>query len=180
MKRIEHLLWLLSLTLFSCTSTQEISLDTRPTITVNTYMVGETKVSVKEQCHYPCHPAVLFVNLHDNEKTSVKAAEKYLNEIGGRLISIENNGERLINFEHERQSYSFDPNRIYSPAGIDSTITILSNNYDATAADEISKFAKSLVTDYVDSSNLIISLHNNRDSTFSVLTYKNDFDLNKG
>src|SRR4051794_24726096 len=143
MKRERLLLWLLLLTILSCTSTQDIRSGTRFTMAVNTYTVGETRVSIKEQCRYPCHQQVLFVNLHDNEKTSIIAAEKYLDEIGGRLINIENNGERLVNFEHGGQSYSFDPNRIYSPAGIDSTITILSGNYDVTAANEVSKFAMS-------------------------------------
>lgn len=67
---------------------------------VSNYTIGETKISVIEQCCYPCHRGVLFINLHDNENASVKAAEQYLNEIGGRLINIENNGERLINFRH--------------------------------------------------------------------------------
>lgn len=171
MKKIVFIL-LLSITFFTCTFTQDIS-------SVNTYTIGETKVSVIEQCCYPCHPGVLFVNLHDNESTSVKAAEQYLNEIGGRLINIENSGERLIHFKLKDRNYWFDPNRIYSPAGIDSTITILSYRYNANAAKEVSKFAKSLIADYIDSSNLIISLHNNRDSSLSVLTYKNDSDINK-
>ncbi len=71
------LILLLSLALFTCTFTQDVS---RVTI----YTIGETKVSVIEQCCYPCHRGVLFVNLHDNETTSVKAAEQYLNETGGR------------------------------------------------------------------------------------------------
>jgi len=158
--------------MFTCTFTQDKSF-------ANIYTIGETKVSVIEQCCYPCHAGVLFVNLHDNEKTSVKAAEQYLNEIGGRLINIQNNGERLINFKHKGRTYTFDPNRIYSAAGIDSTITILSSRYNANAAKEVSKFAKSLITNYIDSSNLIISLHNNRDSSLSVLTYTNDSDINK-
>lgn len=164
---------LISITLFYCSKTKDVSY-------IKTYAIGETSVSVIEQCCYPCHPGVLFVNLHDNEKTSVKAAQKYLSVIGGRLINIQNNGERLINFKLGRLNYTFDPNRIFSAAGIDSTITILSLQYNANAAKEVSKFSKSLITNYIDSSNLIISLHNNRDSSLSVLTYKNDSVTNKG
>ncbi len=141
---------------------------------VRLYLIGETKVSVIEQCCYPCHHRVLFINLHDNESTSVKAAEQYLNEIGGRIINIENNGERFINFRHKDQYFSFDPNRIFSPAGIDSTIKLLSSCYDPGAAKEVSKFATTLAAQYIDSSNLIISLHNNMDSSLSVISYRND------
>ncbi len=140
---------------------------------ITTYTIGETKVSVVEKRCYPCDPKVLFVNVHDNETTSVQAAEKYLEEIGGRIINIENNGERLINFRHKGVSFTFDPNRIYSSAGIDSTITILSMRYDEDAAKEVADFAKSFIADYINSSNLIISLHNNMDSSLSVFSYKN-------
>lgn len=171
MKKIVLIL-LLSLILFTCTFTQDVS-------HARIYSIGDTKISVIDQCCYPCHSKVLFVNLHDNETTSVKAAEQYLNKVGGRLINIENNGERLINFNHKGQYYTFDPNRIFSPAGIDSTITILSLRYDSNAAHEVLKFAQFLIADYIASSHLIISLHNNRDSSLSVLTYKNDAAINK-
>lgn len=166
------LILLLSITLFTCTSTKDIRY-------VKMYSIGETKISVVEQCCYPCHPGILFVNVHDNENTSVKSAERYLNEIGGRLINIENNGERLIDFLHKGQYFAFDPNRIFSNAGIDSTIKILSARYDPNAAKEVSRFAELLIADYIDSSNLIVSLHNNMDSSLSVLSYKNDQEINK-
>jgi hypothetical protein len=163
---------LLSLELVTCTSPGNVS-------SVKIYSIGETKVSVIEQGCSHCHPGVLLVNLHNNESTSLKAAKQYLNEISGRLVYIQNNGERLIKFKDQDKDYLFDPNRIYSTAGIDSTITILSSHYNANAAAEVSKFAKSLIADYIHSSNLIISLHNNRDNSLSVLTYKNDSDKNK-
>jgi len=171
MKKLVFIL-LFSFAFFSCTYTQDASF-------VNTYTVGETKISIREQCCYPCHPGILFVNVHDNEKTSVKAAEQYLNEIGGRLINIQNNGERLISFKLKGKTYWFDPNRIYSATGIDTTLTILSARYSVEAARELAKFARSITTNYVDSSNLIVSLHNNRDSSLSVLTYQNNLDTNK-
>ena len=166
------LILLLSLELTSCTSK-------RYETSVKKYSIGETKISVLEQCYSPCHRGVLFINLHHNENTALKAVKQYLSEMGGRLINIQNNRERLINFKQKGKSYSFDPNRIYSAAGIDSTITILSPCYDANAATEVSKFAKSLIADYIHSSNLIVSVHNNRDNSLSILTYKNNFDKYK-
>lgn len=129
------LILLFFLMLLSGTFTQDIS-------NVSIHSIGETQISVIQQCCYPCHPGVLFINLHDNENTNVKAAEQYLNEIGGRLINIENNGERLINFRHRGEHFTFDPNRIFSSAGIDSTIKLLSSRYNSGAAKEVSKFTE--------------------------------------
>jgi len=159
------LILLFSFIFFTCHKKHDVS-------HVTTYPIGETKVSVVEKRCYPCDQRVLFVNLHHNETTSVKAAEKYLEEIGGRIINIENNGERLINFRYKGDRFTFDPNRIYSTAGINSTITTLSLRYDPDAAKEVADFAKSFVADYVNGSNLIISLHNNMDSSLSIISYK--------
>ncbi len=164
MKKI-ILILLFSSSFINCNRKHDVS-------NVTTYIIGETKVAVVEKRCYPCDRGVLFVNLHDNEITSVKAAEQYLNEIGGRIINIENNGERLINFRYKGETFTFDPNRIYSSAGINSTITILSLRYDSNAAKGVSNFAKSFIADYINSSNLIISLHNNMDSSLSVISYK--------
>ena len=141
------------------------------------YFIGETKISVIERCYYPCHPGVLFINLHHNETTSLNAGKQYLNRIGGRLINIDNNGERLINFKYNEANYTFDPNRIYSAYGIDSTVTALSQQYDSVAALQVSKFARSLISDFIYSSNLIVSLHNNRDSSLSILTFKDSSSI---
>lgn len=151
---------------FTCNKKHDVS-------NVTIYLIGETKVSVVEKRCYPCDSHVLFVNLHDNEITSVKAAEQYLNEIGGRIINIENNGERLINFRYKGEDFTFDPNRIYSSAGIDSTITILSLHYNSDAAKEVADFAKHFIADFINGSHIIISLHNNMDSSLSVISYKN-------
>ncbi len=164
MKEI-FLILLFSFTFFTCNRKHDTS-------HITAYTIGETKVAVVEKRFYPCDQSVLFVNVHDNETTSVKAAEKYLEEIGGRIINIENNRERLISFRYKGHNFTFDPNRIYTSAGIASTITILSLRYDPNAAKEVSDFAASFIADYINSSNLIISLHNNMDSSLSVISYK--------
>lgn len=169
MKR-KVIILLLLLSLYACTYTEEGTI-------AKDYSIGETEISVIEQCYYPCQQGVLFINLHHDEKTSLNAAKQYLNKIVGRLINIENNGERLISFKYKGFNYTFDPNRIYSSYGIDTSITNLSGHYNYAAALEVSKFAKSLINDFIDSSNLIISLHNNRDSSLSISTFKDPSDI---
>lgn len=171
MKTIPVIL-LISFTFYTCTFKEDLRY-------VKQYSIGETNVFIVEQCRYPCHPGILFVNVHDNENTSVKAAEYYLKEVGGRLINIENNGERFINFSYKGEYFSFDPNRIFSSAGIDSTVKLLSSQYNPAAATLVADFAARLISDFIDSTNLIVSLHNNRDSSLSIISYKNDHKINK-
>lgn len=166
------LILLFLLTLISGTFPQDSSF-------VNTHRIGETIVSVVEQCCQPCESGILYINLHSNEITSVKAAEQYLTETGGRLINIDNCGERLISFTHNSKDFTFDPNRIYSLAGINSTIRLFSHHYNIHAAKEVLKFANHLRKNYIDSSKLIIALHNNRDSSLSVITYKKEYAINE-
>lgn len=165
MKKVALIL-LFSFIFFTCRPKRQVS-------DVTVYSIGETKISVVERHCYPCNSHVLFVNLHHDETTSVEAAKQYLDKIGGRIINIENNGKRLVNFRFNNEIFTFDPNRIYSSAGIRSTITILSPRYDSAAAKEVAGFARSFIADYISNSNLIISLHNNVDSSLSVVSYKN-------
>src|SRR6185503_105687 len=61
---------------------------------------------------------IVFINLHDDEITSVDAAKKILEEHGGMLIEIENNAQRNIRFRLGQYTYKVDPNRIFSKEGI--------------------------------------------------------------
>jgi len=143
------------------------------------YVLGETKVGFALQCFSPCNSKVLFVNLHENEKTSIQAAELYLLQNGGKLLKLVNKGQRFITFNQKKKTYWFDPNRIFSPAGIDSTLKLLSYRPAATGAEEVRYFSDQLLITFIDSSSLIIALHNNMDSLLSVNSYLEDQNLQK-
>ena len=140
-------------------------------------LLGETIVTIEKRCFNKCDSQILFINLHDNENTSVLAAEEYLIRNGGTLISINNNNERNIFFKIKGKAYSFDPNRIYSEEGINTTITRLSKRYSDQAAQEVRYFANQIITNFIDSSKFIIALHNNTDSSLSVLSYQQDLEM---
>jgi len=141
---------------------------------ISNYFIGDTKVSISAVCYNPCRDRVVFINLHENENTSVKAAEEYLFENGGRLVRLQTAGLRNVTFQLSNQAYSFDPNRIYSPAGRQATLTALSGTTDSIAEEAVEIFSNKILDLYVNNSPLVIALHNNTDENLSVLSYKND------
>src|SRR5580700_7911542 len=63
-----------------------------------------------------------MLNVHDDEDTSVAAGLANIKEFGGRVIELAHSGARLITFTLAGAEYSFDPNRIFSDAGITETL----------------------------------------------------------
>src|SRR6266498_5800182 len=67
-------------------------------------------------------PVPTMINVHDDEKTSVAAGKIIIEQSGGRLIELSHGGQRLVTFSLGGQHCSFDPNRIFSDAGIRATL----------------------------------------------------------
>jgi hypothetical protein len=111
------------------------------------------------------------INLHDNEITAVQAARSVLEQTGGILIKIENKSQRIISFPFKGVLYSFDPNRIFSRAGIALTLQAKGKK-NPLAIIEVEKFATHLLQLIPDSIACIIALHNNTDGDFSVKSYQ--------
>lgn len=112
-----------------------------------------------------------MINVHDDENTSVEAGKVSLNVDGGRIIELVHTGERLITFRLDGQTYQFDPNRIFSDAGIVATLKKHST-YSEAAHAEIKKFATQYLERFAfDKEPFIIALHNTSDTIFSVLTF---------
>jgi hypothetical protein len=141
---------------------------------VSSHLIGQTRVSVSAVCYNPCRDRVVFINLHENENTSVKAAEDYLYENGGRLVRLKTSGVRNVSFQANNKIFAFDPNRIYTVAGRQATLTALSGTIDSIAEKAVSDFSEIILNSYINNSPLVIALHNNTDQNLSVLSYQND------
>ena len=128
---------------------------------------GNLPVSVLQYGH---RKDIIAINLHDNEETSVKAAKSVFEEAGGTIIKIENNHQRVIKFRLKGVFYSFDPNRIFSRAGIEQTLRD-NKKINKEAIDEVEKFAEQLLQLIPDSVSCIIALHNNTEQAFSIKSY---------
>ena len=114
---------------------------------------------------------ICCINLHDDEMTAVNAARAILEQRGGTIIKIENNAQRMIRFKFKGLSYCFDPNRIFSLKGINSTLTA-NGKINPLAITQVQQFASLLLDMIPDSTSCVIALHNNSNGSFSVKTYE--------
>ena len=121
------------------------------------YQLAENIVPIKIQ-HYGEKTDIVFINLHDDELTSVDAARRLLETHGGVLIEIENNAQRNIRFRIGKAFYKVDPNRIFSKEGINKSLEQLGKT-SARAVDEVEKLGQRIVGLIPAEAKCIIALH---------------------
>jgi hypothetical protein len=136
---------------------------------VKNYTIGDQEIKVHSSCFIPCNDSIIFINLHDNENTSIEAAEEFLTDFGGTLIQLKHTGKRLIDFFHNNQSFSFDPNRMFSPIGRKTSLQKL-GGYHIEAAQEAKNFADDLLQTFIDNKKLVVALHNNTEEGTLTIT----------
>src|SRR4030095_15872913 len=157
----------ITLFFFACAFSHEHSL----TITEKTifYNLAGNIVPIKIQ-QYGERTDFVFINLHDDEITSVDASKRVLEEYGGLLIEVENNAERNIRFKLDRYFYKVDPNRIFSEEGIKKSLEQLGRT-SSKAVDEVEKLGQRIIQIIPEDAKCIIALHNNTPDLFSVAEY---------
>lgn len=153
---------------FLCSCAQEEDSLTQPVITKREHRLGDTRITVSLS-RYSGDSSLVFLCLHDNERTAAEAAKTILKEKGGLLISIDNNEERYIDFRLSGRKHRFDPNRIFTPTGIRETLKLF-NSHSPAAVRELRDFATFLLGLLPDSS-LLIAVHNNTDGKYSINDY---------
>jgi hypothetical protein len=116
-------------------------------------------------------PGPTFLNVHDDENTSVRAGKRVLAKTGGRLIELVHSEKRHVEFEIAGQRYRFDPNRIFSPDGIRATLE-RGKNYSQTAQQAVESFATRFIETFaLDHELVIIALHNTGGGGLSIQSY---------
>ena len=133
------------------------------------YNLAENIVPIKIQ-QYGDRSDIVFINLHDDELTSVDAAKRILETEGGILMEIENNSQRNIRFRLGQSFYKVDPNRIFSKEGISKSLEQLGRSSDR-AINEIEKFGQRIIELIPAETKCVIALHNNTPGLFSVTEY---------
>ncbi|MCG2615507.1 hypothetical protein LZZ85_14500 [Terrimonas sp. NA20] len=149
-----------------------------PVETTGWCQVGDTKIAVKTY-RYGSSGKRVIVNLHHNEITAIEAAHKVLSLSGGMLVHIENGNERLISFRQEGRLFRFDPNRIFTEAGIRKTLAKLSGRVTPAAIRSVRKFAAFMKSKLTSSASVVIAVHNNEDGDLSVDSYDKSGDLRR-
>lgn len=133
------------------------------------YKLANNTIPIKIQ-QYGERTDIVFINLHDDEATSVDAAKRILEEYGGMLIEIENNAQRNIRFRLGKYFYEIDPNRIFSKEGIKRSL-LQSGRTSPKAIDESAKLGERILKLIPEQTGCIIALHNNTPDHFSALEY---------
>merc|ERR1711879_510583 len=141
-----------------------------PTLTIHPFMLGDTKVNISVYMQ-PGREGQLnyqFLNLHENENTSVVAAKALLYQKGGgSIVYLQHGGERMITFMLNKVAYTFDPNRMFTPEGVAMTL----QPFDDQAAVYVSSFAQTVLDIYnFTTVETVIALHNNSPN-YSALDY---------
>ena len=131
--------------------------------------IGETEIGVatidRPGARY------VYINLHDDENTSVEAVQDVLKGFGGRLVELRHGGVRIVAFKLQGKEYRVDPNRIFTPAGVRATLARQSQ-YSENAAHAVKRFAEELLMLYrIDRADALIALHNNTPGMYSALSY---------
>ena len=113
-----------------------------------------------------------FVHLHQNETTALTAAREMIKTEGGSLLTLIHSGERNVIFHLQGQRYEFDPNRIFTDAGIKKTLTQF-GEYTPAAEKEVKKLADKLKV--LLPKGKIVAVHNNRE--YSLKNYLPGHDM---
>lgn len=134
------------------------------------YMLGNKKIFIKI-IRFGTNARTVLINLHHNENTSLEAAKMVLGKKGGVLINIENDNERFIEFRQNSRSFRFDPNRIFTDAGIKLDLKKQNDYSTANAVKAVRKFARFIRSVIPSSATTVIALHNNDDGNLSIASY---------
>jgi hypothetical protein len=139
------------------------------------YKLGNKRIALKT-IQYGMNNDIVMINLHDDEITGLQAAKSVLEITGGIIMTLENNGERLVKFTTNGRTFTFDPNRIFSKTGVRTTLRKHNKHYREKAAKEVNDLAKFLLA-RMPSSKMLIALHNNDHKGLSILSYIKNGEL---
>lgn len=134
------------------------------------FIIGDTNVHVLMYQHGP--PSPTFLNVHDDENTSVEAGKAVIDETSGRLIELAHSGKRHLHFQVDGEDYAVDPNRIFSDAGIRATLERQSK-YSSGAHWAVERFARQFLERFaLTREPVIVALHNTVDGNYSIESYR--------
>lgn len=126
--------------------------------------VGDIKVVIQQIQH---GLGQSFVHVHHNETTALKAARHVVETEGGRVMTLIHPGQRNIVFHLRHRRYEFDPNRMFTDAGIQKTLKTF-GHCSLTAHAEVKKLAQQVKQ--LLPAGKIIAVHNNNQD-YSIKAY---------
>ncbi|MCU0375437.1 MAG: hypothetical protein MUF24_09025 [Chitinophagaceae bacterium] len=161
---------LLALSLYSGSKAQQPVAPALP-ISQTVELGTHTRVKVAPTCYNPIQ-GIYFVHVHEDEATSVEAALAVLKARDfGCFVTLQHGNGRNIKFTLNGTVYQFDPNRMFTQAGRMATLKKFGQVSQA-AAENIRLLAEYFTRTYIDSSRLVVALHNNtNDGGLTIKSY---------
>jgi len=152
-------MWLLSVLVAACAACSPVSV-VQPNTTQTKVLLGDTVVFVAR--YESGQPPFLFgfLNLHQNENTSVVAAKALIaaSSFSGSITYLLHGGTRDLEFVVGGRRYSIDPNRMFTPVGRKTYL----QPYDAAADAAVAAFATRVLELYgFAEQRIVLTLHNN-------------------
>ena len=130
--------------------------------------LGKTQIELKQ--FYMAKTAnILFLNVHQDEQTSIDAIQDFAKEIPLNFAYLHHENTRRIAYQIGKHQFSVDPNRIYTKAGRTNTIE---TDHKVTLKSKMiaKKLAKEIIM-LISQYKVIVTLHNNSDVNYSIKSY---------
>ena len=140
--------------------------------------IGSATITYRTACYGKSDSDIVFVNVHENESTSVQAAKQVLDTAKKYcLTQLQHRGIRFVTFSFKGKTFTIDPNRIYTSKGALASLKKNSRNYKDGIFAEVLKSVNLLTANYtatyINHKKLVVALHNNTNGEpLSIITYK--------
>lgn len=131
--------------------------------TEQVFELGSTKVRIVT---HERGTGYTFFSMHNDEEESIQAGIAMVQKYGGRLVELKHPGSRNISFKLDGKRFTFDPNRIFTEAGIGKILGKSRGDYPILAHMMLRNFADALLRElHVQrlKGNTLVALHNNSD-----------------
>lgn len=133
--------------------------------------VGETRVRILVAQVSKGPGGFIYFHPHENEHGSAVVTRHAVREFGGRLIEIRSQGDRFITFRLRGKTYSFDPNRMFTDAGLESSLAHFAPMGEAVF--ECARHLRQAVIKQLgDGKRPIVAVHNNGEDRINALSYR--------
>ena len=133
-----------------------------------TIILGDSSIVLKTKINHSNND-ILFLNIHEDEHTSIEAVEHFSESTPINFVYLEHNKTRRIHFSAKGRSYSVDPNRIYTRRGRKATLE--PNSVFKLRPNRIAKKLANEIIDLVKQYSIIVTMHNNTDVNYSIKSY---------
>lgn len=106
---------------------------------------------------------MFLIRVHGDEHDASSVGRWWINEFGGTFLDIDND-TREVRFYTGEHQVAFDPNRVFSPAGIKETLQKNGTLVRPHIVNAVKNFPQALVQEFMGKDH-IIALHNNKEYT---------------